>query len=162
MKSHENIKIIAFVGLIGSGKTTATDFLTELDYPKVHSNPDVENYEEELINEMHHLIAAGQHRIVLDGIASWKAYARLLHEFPTAFRVVALFASRHMRYHYVSRRQINPLTEAEASQQDWANLEEANIGGPIASAQFVIHNDGSLDELRQKVLAITGEAGFSR
>jgi dephospho-CoA kinase len=161
MKQHLNIKIIAFVGLIGSGKTTATSFLTELDYPKVHVYPDTNNYEEKLVSEIDHLIAAGQHRIILDDVVSWKAYTRLLHEYPTALRTIALFTPRHMRYHFVATRLDNPITETEASKKDWHALEN-NIGGPIATAQFVIHNDGSLDDLKRKVLAITKEAGFTR
>ncbi|HEU5121659.1 MAG TPA: hypothetical protein VFT59_02345 [Candidatus Saccharimonadales bacterium] len=161
MRLHENLKIIAFVGLIGSGKTTATSVLTELGYPKVHIHPDNTRYEEELISEIDHLIAAGQHRIILDDIASWKAYTRLLHEYPTALRTVALFTPRHMRYHFVAARSNNPLTEAEAGQQDWRALEKNNIGGPIATAQFVIQNDSTRDDLKRKVLAITKEAGFT-
>ena len=36
MKHHENVKIVAFVGLAGSGKSSAVDYLTEKGYPKVY------------------------------------------------------------------------------------------------------------------------------
>ncbi|MBR2725914.1 dephospho-CoA kinase, partial [Candidatus Saccharibacteria bacterium] len=32
----ENVKIIAFVGMSGSGKSVAVDYLTEKGYPKVY------------------------------------------------------------------------------------------------------------------------------
>jgi dephospho-CoA kinase len=35
MTEHENLKIIALVGLAGSGKSTAVEYFTEKGYPKV-------------------------------------------------------------------------------------------------------------------------------
>ena len=36
MTHHENLKIVAFVGLAGSGKSTAVEYFTEQGYPKVY------------------------------------------------------------------------------------------------------------------------------
>lgn len=36
MKHHENVKIVAFVGLTGSGKSTIVDYLTAKGYPKIY------------------------------------------------------------------------------------------------------------------------------
>ena len=35
MSEHRDIKIISFVGLAGAGKTTATDYMTAKNIPKV-------------------------------------------------------------------------------------------------------------------------------
>lgn len=36
MTHHDHLKILAFVGLSGSGKSTATSYFTDHDYPKVY------------------------------------------------------------------------------------------------------------------------------
>lgn len=36
MKQHENLKILAFVGLTGSGKSTAVENFTSKGFPKVY------------------------------------------------------------------------------------------------------------------------------
>src|SRR5688572_16416027 len=112
MKHHENLKIIAFVGLTGSGKTAAIDYLTDKGFPKIYfggifyeamkeagltpGDWAVENVlrkeirEKEgndfivkrAIQQVHKLVEAGQHRVVLDGVYSWTEYKALKHEFP--------------------------------------------------------------------------------
>ena len=36
MTHHENVKIVAFVGLTGSGKSSAVEYLSAKGYPKVY------------------------------------------------------------------------------------------------------------------------------
>ena len=36
MTERPNVKIVAFVGLAGSGKSSAVEYLTEKGYPKVY------------------------------------------------------------------------------------------------------------------------------
>ena len=36
MNNDKNLKIIAFVGMAGSGKSTAVDYITEKGFPKVY------------------------------------------------------------------------------------------------------------------------------
>ena len=96
----DNVKIIAIVGMAGSGKSVAVDYLTEKGVPKVYFGgmilkemekrgieitPDNEREFREMIREkegkdwvvkqvieeVKGLINAGQKRIVLDGVYSW-------------------------------------------------------------------------------------------
>lgn len=180
MSHHENIKIIAFVGLAGSGKSTAVDYLTEKGYPKVyfggvvleamtavgleHTLEKEQLFREELrekegkdfvakriISQIHDLLRAGQHRIVADGLYTWTEYKALKKEFPGELTVVAIVTPKHLRHHRLTQRPVRPLTDAEANQRDWAEIENLEKGGPIAIADQYIINDGDVEKLRIQI-----------
>lgn len=180
MKHFENVKIIAFVGLTGSGKSTAVDYLTDKGYPKVYFGGIVLNevakrgleltqeneqpIREELrekegkdfvvkriITQIHDLIDAGQHRIVADGLYTWTEYKVLKHEFPGELTVVAVVSPKHLRKQRMANRSIRPLTSAQVDQRDWAEIENIEKGGPIAIADYYLINDGNLDRLHEQI-----------
>lgn len=180
MSHHENIKIIAFVGLAGSGKSTAVDYLTEKGYPKVyfggvvldamtsagleHTLEKEQLFREELrekegkdfvakriITQIHDLIGAGQHRIIADGLYTWTEYKALKREFPGELTVAAIITPKRLRHHRLTQRPVRPLTDAEANQRDWAEIENLEKGGPIAIADHYIINDGDIEKLRTQI-----------
>lgn len=142
MSYNENVKIIAFVGLAGAGKTAAVDYLTEKNIPKVTgaSSEQIDN-----------LVSAGQHIIVEDGLANWQDYKRLKEEFHHNLTVVAVIAPRHLRHHRLTIRPLSPIAEAEASARDWQEIEEGHVAGPIAIADRYIMNDGSEEAFYEKI-----------
>jgi dephospho-CoA kinase len=189
MKHHENVKILAFVGLAGSGKSTAVDYLTAKGYPKVYfggivldevarrgleltqenEQPIREELREKegkdfvvkrIITQIHHLMDAGQHRIVADGLYTWTEYKALKHEFPGELIVAAVVAPRRLRHHRLVNRPVRPLTESEATQRDWAEIENLEKGGPIAIADHYIINERNLDHLHQQIDSVVAETGF--
>lgn len=189
MTHHENVKIIAFVGLAGTGKSSAVDYLTEKDYPKVyfggvvldamtqagldHTQENEKPFREELrkregkdfivnriITQINDLINAGQHRIIADGLYSWTEYKALKSEFPGELTVVAIVAPKHLRHHRLTIRPVRPLTDTEANQRDWAEIENLEKGGPIAIADHFIINDGDLEKLHQQIDAVLGAIDF--
>jgi dephospho-CoA kinase len=180
MKHLENVKIVAFVGLAGSGKSTAVDYLTNKGYPKVYfggivldevskrgldltqenEQPIREELREKegkdfvvkrIITQIHDLIAAGQHRIVADGLYSWTEYKALKHEFPGELSVIAVVAPKHLRKSRMASRPVRPLTSEQVDQRDWAEIENIEKGGPIAIADHYIINDGSLEHLYEQL-----------
>jgi dephospho-CoA kinase len=180
MTHHENVKIVAFVGLPGVGKSSAVDYLTDKGYPKVyfggivldamtaagleHTQENEKPFREELreregkdfvvnriVTQINDLIGAGQHRIIADGLYSWTEYKILKQEFPGELTVVAIVAPKHLRHHRLSKRPVRPLTEAEASSRDWAEIENLEKGGPIAIADHTIINNKDLDHLYQQL-----------
>ncbi len=189
MKHHEDIKIVAFVGLAGSGKSSAVDYLTEKGYPKVYfggvvldevrrrgldlTQENEQPIREELrakegkdfvvrriINQIHELIEAGQHRIVADGLYTWTEYKALKHEFPGELSVVAIVAPKRLRQHRMANRPIRPLTATQLDQRDWAEIENLEKGGPIAIAEHYIMNDKDLDHLHKQVDDVCQEVDF--
>ena len=187
--THDNIKIIAFVGLAGSGKSTAVDYLTAKSYPKVyfggvvldamtaagleHTQENEKPFREKLraeegkdfvakriISQIHDLINAGQHRIVADGLYSWTEYKALKREFPGELNLVAIVAPKHLRHHRLTNRPVRPLTLKEADERDWAEIEGLEKGGPIAIADHYIINDGNIEDLHEKVQELVEEISF--
>lgn len=180
MKHHENVKIVAFVGLAGSGKSTVVDYLTEKGYPKVYFGGIIYKamkeagiditwesqsvFREEIreregkdfvvkrvVKEVHDLIAAGQHRILLDGLYTWSEYKILKHEFPGEMTVVAVVTPKRLRKARLADRPERPMTSAEVDQRDWSEIENLEKGGPIAIADHYIINDGDKDKLHKQI-----------
>ncbi len=180
MTHHENVKIVAFVGLSGSGKSSAVDYLTEKNYPKVYfggviyhamqeagieRTPENENvFRKEIrdkegkdfvvkriVKQINDLIAAGQHRIIADGLYSWTEYKILKSEFPGELTVVAVVAPKHLRHHRLTIRPARPLTTTQANERDWHEIEDIEKGGPIAIADHTIINNKDLDHLYAQI-----------
>lgn len=180
MKHYENVKIVALVGLTGSGKSTAVDYLTHKGYPKVyfggivldamdkagleHTADNEKTFREELrenegkdfvvnriVTQIRDLIDAGQRRIIADGLYTWTEYKILKKEFPGELTVVAVVTPKHLRHHRLTMRPIRPLTTEEANQRDWAEIENLEKGGPIAIADHYIMNDGDLDRFHEQI-----------
>jgi len=189
MAHDENVKIIAFVGLTGSGKSAAVEYLTDKGYPKVYfggvilkalDEVGLEHTEENertireslrasegsdfvaqrIIKQIHDLIAAGQHRIVADGIYSWTEYKVMRAEFPGELSVVSVLASRRLRHHRLNSRPIRPLTATEANERDQAEIENMEKGGPIAIADHFIINDGNIEKLHRDIDAVISDIDF--
>jgi dephospho-CoA kinase len=189
MSQKEHAKIIAFVGLPGTGKSSAVDYLTEKGFPKVyfggivldamtaaglaHTEHNEKPFRQALrqkerndyvvrriIQQIHDLIDAGQHRIVADGLYTWTEYKALKHEFPGELTVVAIVTPKHLRYRRMEHRPIRPLTARQVDERDWAEIENLEKGGPIAIADYFIANDGSLEELEVRVDSVLQEIDF--
>ena len=191
MSSKENVKIVAFVGLTGSGKSSAVEYLTDKGFPKVYfggivldevrrrgleltqenEQPIREELREKegkdfvvkrIISQIHDLVNAGQHRIVADGLYTWTEYKTLKHEFPGELTVVAIVTPKHERKARMAKREVRPLTSEQVDQRDWAEIENIEKGGPIAIADYFIHNDRDLDWLHQQLDIVLGHIDFNK
>lgn len=191
MTHHKNLKILAFVGLPGAGKSTAVEHFTEKGHPKVYFGgvvfdamkekgieitPENERafrvqFREEygknvvadrIVTQIQHLVAAGQHRIIADGIYTWSEYKVLKHAFPGELIVAAIVAPRRLRYHRLAHRPVRPFTESESYDRDMHEIENLEKGGPIAIADHYIINDGSEAELYEKLELLESELEFNR
>jgi dephospho-CoA kinase len=189
MEYNKEIKIVAFVGLPGSGKSVATEYATAMGYPKVYlgdifySEMDKAGLEhtpenekafrveirkslgpdfaaKPIIQEIHNLIDAGQHRIVMDGLYSWDEYKTMKHEFPGELIVIAIVTTKHLRHHRLSIRADRPLSEAESIARDWDEIEDINKGGPIAVADYYITNNDSIEKLHEQINKVLKEIEF--
>ena len=192
MTDHEHpVKILAFVGLTGSGKSSAVDYVTAKGYPKVYfggvildevqrrglelTQESEQPVREELrategkdfvvkriIKQIHDLVDAGQHRIIADGIYSWTEYKAMRHEFPGELTVVAIVTPKHLRKQRMAKRPLRPLTSEQVDQRDWAEIENIEKGGPIAIADYFIHNEGSLDKLHVEIDKVLDHIHFEQ
>ena len=112
------------------------------------------------INEAKDLIAAGQKRIVLDGVYSWTEYKALKHEFPRNLTFLAVVVDRKIRYERISNRTDRAFDAQAIRERDRSEIENLEKGGPIAAADYYILNNGTVSELRQKVDKILEEINF--
>ncbi len=189
MSDLKNIKILAIVGMSGAGKSVAVKYLTDRGVPKVYFGgmiykemekrgiaitPGSQREFREMIRrtegkdwvvrqaiaEIDDLIASGQKRIVLDGVYSWTEYRILKHRYPGLLTFVAVLADKAVRYHRLATRPERPFTQQEAEERDYAETENMEKGGPIANADYFIFNDGSVEDLQQKLKQILQKIDF--
>ena len=189
--TQPHAKIIALVGLAGSGKSSAVEYLTKKGFPKIYFGgviykameeagiePTWDNqqkFREEIrqregkdfvikrvIKNIHDLINAGQNKIVLDGLYTWSEYKILKHEFPGQVVVIAIVTPKHLRYQRMVKRPERPMQPREVDQRDWSEIENLEKGGPIALADYFIINDSDLTQLHQKIDAVTHDAHFCK
>ena len=66
-------------------------------------------------------------------------------------KTIAIHAAPRVRYARLATRPERPLTEDEARTRDIAQLKRLSQGGPIALADAVIVNEGSMEELQQRL-----------
>ena len=189
--SEHSCKIIALVGLAGSGKSSAVEYLTEKGFPKIYFGGVIykamdeagiektwdnqQQFREEIrrregkdfvikrvIKNIHDLINSGQNKIVLDGLYTWSEYKFLKHELPGQVVVIAIVTPKYLRYQRMAKRIERPMQPHEVDQRDWSEIENLEKGGPIAIADYFIINDGSLEQLHQKIDAATHDAHFCK
>lgn len=181
-----DVKILAIVGMSGCGKSVIVDYLTERGMPKIYFGgmlykemtkrgieitPETQGrFREEIrdtegddwvgrqaVAEAKDLIAAGQKRIVLDGLYSWTEYKLFKHEFPGQVTVIAVVAPKKLRYERLAHRPERPFTPAEVRERDRSEIERVEKGGPIAAADYYLLNDGSIDKLYSDLKAILAD-----
>ena len=189
MSHSEHVKIVAFVGLAGSGKSVAVEHLTSHGVPKVYFGGIIykamqeagieitwesqQVFREEIrekegkdfvvkrvVKEVRDLIGAGQHRIVVDGLYTWSEYKILKHEFPGEMTVVAVVTPKHLRKARLAKRPERPMTSQQVDERDWSEIENLEKGGPIAIADYFVHNDRDVEWLHSQLDDVLKQAEF--
>ena len=187
----DNVKILAIVGMSGSGKSVVVDHLTSKGYPKIYfggmiykemekrgiaRTEDGESEKEfremirategkdwvvrQVIEEVKDLIAAGQKRIVLDGVYSWTEYVTLKHEFPKSLTFLAIVVDKKLRYKRVANRPGRSFDSAAIRERDRSEIENLEKGGPIAAADHYVLNNGTIQDMIDGVDKLLKEIEF--
>lgn len=169
-------KIIAVVGMCGSGKSVACDYLESIGYQKVYfggvtmdklkeSGLEVTPENEKMMREkLRKDLGMGAYAIlllpkikelaknnnvVLDGLYSWDELMILNKEFEMTS--IAIVADKSLRYDRLSKREVRPFTKEEAIKRDITEIENIAKSGPIAYADYYIFNNGTVLEFNERL-----------
>lgn len=181
--------LIAIVGLAGSGKTEAAEFLAKekklpvvafgkiineyIDKNKLSHTEETHKELREGLRKKHGMAAFAilneekiqnalkkNNIVVIDGLQSWEEYTYLKKKFPTLrIYLLALYADKKIRYKRASQRKYRP--EAYGEERDINELIGANKGPAIVYADFLIKNNFSLEELHDKLEQVYRVVYFS-
>lgn len=171
-------KIVAVIGMCGSGKSEAVKYFLEIGYQRVYFGDVVINelkergleiiesnertVREDLrkqfgmaamavksIDKIREYFKAGN--VVIESLYSWSEYKVIHNEFGDNFKLLAVHTDKKIRYERLMKRKIRPLTLSEAISRDISEIENIEKGGPIAFADYMVINDGTIEELKTKL-----------
>lgn len=177
-------KIIAIVGMCGSGKSELAALFCADGYKSIHFG-DVTQIEmkrrgmtvceanERIVREdvrkqyglgAYAILllpeiekAAADSKLVLDGLYSWSEYKYLRQKLGDRLVVLALVTGAGVRKARLAKRPVRPLTEKEVDSRDHSEIENLEKGGPIAIADYYIDNNGDFDALKAQYEALKKE-----
>ena len=173
-------KIIAIVGMPGSGKTCVATLLTgkglaylrfgditinEINNRHLTVNERNERMIREEMRSKYGMAAYAKfiiplikkelkdRSVIADGLYSWEEYLEFKKAFKRNLVILAIYASPQTRSKRLTRRSIRGLSPAELKSRDKAEIEHLNKGGPIAVADFTIVNESDSKDLAKAVEA---------
>lgn len=114
----------------------------------------------QVVAETKDLIAAGQKRIVLDGVYSWTEYKILRREFPKCLTFLAIVVNKHLRYERVAKRPGRSFDAKAIRERDRSEIENLEKGGPIAAADYYILNNGTVEDMNSRLEEILKGINF--
>lgn len=177
-------KIIAIVGMCGSGKSVACDLLEKRGYKKVYfggvtlaklkeanleDTPENEKYMREklrselgigayaiiLLPQIEEL--AKSNNVVLDGLYSWDELKILKEKFNTQLNTIAIIVDRKIRYERLEKRPIRSFSKEKAEKRDISEIENIAKAGPIAYADYYIDNNYTIEDFEKRLDEILKE-----
>ncbi len=171
-------RIIAFVGMPGSGKSTCADFFKGKGLDEIYFGGIVIDTVKERglkVNEKNERTVREELRqkegmavmairslpkintslkkqsVVIDDMYSFDEYKLLRKTYGHRLMVIAVVAPLRVRQDRLVNRPERPLTPDEVCSRDFAQIENLDIGGSIAIADYYLLNDGTTLELTKKL-----------
>ena len=171
-------RIVAIVGMCGSGKSVASDLLEKKGFSRVYFGgvtmdklkekglevtPENEKMMREKLREdlgmgafatillpkIKELAETGN--VVLDGLYSWDEYKILDNEFKKQMVTIGIVCDKKIRYNRLKKREVRPLTSSEARDRDLSEIENIAKAPPIAYADYYIFNNGTFEDYEKRL-----------
>ncbi len=164
--------------MCGSGKSEAVKFFVEHGFKKVYFGEVVMNEMKKLgleINEANERKTRENLRndygmgamavkslplieeffktdnVVIESLYSWEEFKILKDKFGENFKLLTVYTTKSIRYERLLKRSFRPLTNEESISRDISEIENLDKGGPIAFTDYLIINDGSLQEMNEEL-----------
>ena len=181
-------KIVATVGLCGSGKSVVGDYLVKKGCKKIYFGEITiekvkqrrlkvtEKNERKVREELRQQYGMGAYatlnllkieqclkkgkKVLIDGLYSFAEYKILKEKYNGSLFIIAVFTPRELRYERLSKRKVRPLTRYEAVSRDYAEIENIQKAGPIAMADYTVLNDSTVEILLHKLDKILIQENF--
>ena len=174
-------KIVAIVGMCGSGKSVACEYYEKRGYKSVYFGgitleelkkdglditPENEkNKRTELRNNYgmgaYAILSVSKideyiknSNVVIDGLYSWDELVILKEKYEN-LSVIAIVVDKELRYNRLAKRDVRPYTYEEAKARDINEIENMAKGGPIAYADYFILNNGDMENYNKELERIT-------
>jgi dephospho-CoA kinase len=177
----KNKKIIAIIGMAGSGKSEVINYLQKKYYwPSIYLGaptferidqaglPTNWNNEKMMREKIREELGMGamailalpkiknllkkNNTIVLESLYSWDEYKILKKKFSDDLKTIAIFANPDLRFARLEKRKKRPIkTYKEFETRQITEIEGTDKGGPIAIADYTIINESSKKELQNNI-----------
>ena len=167
-------KLIAIVGMSGTGKSVVTDYLEQIGWKKLYfggityklmkeagvertaDGKSEKEFRENLRKKYGPECYAKflepdikenleKGNVVLDGLYSWYEYKYLIERFSN-LQLICVVTDKNLRYKRVSERADRSFDKAAIVYRDISEIENLAKGGPIAYADYYILNNGTIDD----------------
>lgn len=167
-------KLIAVVGMSGSGKSIVTDYLEENNWHKVYfggityklmqeqgierteDGKSEKEFREKLRKEhgpaCYAILSENEIRssleksdVVIDGLYSWSEYKYLIEKFPN-LKLICIVVDKEIRYERVAKRPDRPFKREDIIYRDLSEIENIEKGGPIGYADYYILNNTTTED----------------
>ena len=172
-------KIIAVVGMCGSGKSVAVDEFEKRGWHKIYFGAatfikmkelglEINEENERKTREM--LRASGdkgiyakiflpeiekyfkEGNVVIESLYAWSEYKIVKEKFGDAFEVLCIATDAPLRRERLKTRDYRPMDEATSTSRDYSEIENIEKGGPIGIADHYILNNGTMEEFQKEVI----------
>lgn len=181
-------KLIAIVGMCGSGKSVACEKLEKEGYNKIYfggvtldclkeKKLDITPENEKMMREkLREDLGMGAFAIillpkieesikkqdtVLDGVYSYDEVKILKDKFSN-LKIIAVVCDKKIRYERLRVRNVRALTKKEAEKRDISEIENLSKAPPIALADYYIENNGSITEYNKRIDEILKDIGCDK
>lgn len=172
-------KIVAVVGMCGSGKSVAVEEFEKRGWTKIYFgeatfikmkelgleiNPENEKKVREMLREggdkgIYAKIflprIEKEHKkgnVVIESMYSWSEYKVVKEKFGDDFEVLCIATDAPLRRIRLAKRKFRPLTFEESLGRDVAEIENIEKGGPIGIADHYITNNASERKFKNEVI----------
>lgn len=102
--------------------------------------------------------------VIVDGLYSWSEYKVLKEKYGDSLMVAAVYAPPRLRYARLEARRdqykedpkmkYRSFSREDAKARDYAEIENIEKAGPIVMADYTIVNEGTIEELTEKISRI--------